>query len=107
MASICTSLSLVSLHSAKTFPEPLPPIFTNEPMADKPLKLLLLLHSLEFQDFLDLLVFEGLVSGSEALLIILAATRLAMQQRQKGQAGASETAVTMSGFLWQQRARVQ
>ena len=103
---MCKSLSLASLHSAVTLPELLPPIFTNEPMADKPLKLLLL-PSLEFQDFLDILGFEGLMSSSVAELIILAATRLAMLQRQKGQAGTSGTAVMMSGFLWQHRARVQ
>lgn len=101
------SLLLVSVESATTFPEFLPPIFPKEPMLDKVLKLLLP-PSLKFRVFLDLLGFVGLVSDSVALpLWFLVATRFVMLQRQKGQVGVSGKDVKGSGFLWQQRASVQ
>lgn len=104
-ATICKNLSPASLHSAASFPEFRPPILTNEPMVDKPMKLLLL-PSPEFLDFLDLLGLEWLTSISVTSLITLTATRFAMLQRQKGQLGASGTAVVRSSFLWQYKARV-
>lgn len=106
MAAIHNCLLLGSLDAAAPFPDIRLLIFTNEPMADMLLKLLLL-PSLEFQDFLDLLGLEGLVSISVALFMISTVTRLTMLHRQKGQMGASHEGFVGSGFFWQQRARVQ
>ncbi|KAF1877396.1 hypothetical protein Lal_00016233 [Lupinus albus] len=56
-----------------TFPELQPAFLPNEPMADKPLKLLL--PSLKF-DFLDLLGFVGLDSTSSVSLLVLILARI-------------------------------
>ena len=68
-------------------PDIRPPFFTNELMADKPLKLPLLLPS---QDFLGFLGLEGLRSNSAAALFVIStASRLTTLHRQKGQRGAT------------------
>lgn len=103
----CTSQGLLSsLHSADTLPEVRPPNLPNEPKGDKPLKLLLPSLTL---DILDLLGFEGLISTStSSLALILATTSWVMLVRQKGQTGTvGQDKDEGSGFLWQQRARVQ
>lgn len=98
MACHLSTKSLISLIR----PDPRPPILPNDPMADKPLKLLL--PSLKFIDLLDFLSFEGL---SVMLFLIWATTNWAMLLRQKGQTGAVKQAVVGSGLLWQHRANVQ
>ena len=100
----------LSIHSfsAAILPEPRPPILLKEPTADKPLKLLL--PSLKFLDFLDLLSLEELTSpmslSASLLVLILATASRAMPLLQKGQTGAVRHAVVGFGLLWQHRASV-
>lgn len=100
-------LSTSSLHSVATFLGLRPPIFPNEPIADKLLKLLL--PSLKFRPSLDFLGFVGLISNSvSSLVLIWATTNLVMTLRQKGQqTGTVWQAVVGLGLLWQHSARVQ
>ena len=94
------------IHFSAIFPELRPAILPKEPIADKPLKLLL--PSLKF-DFLDLLGFVvGLDSNSSSLLVLILATVSSLiAPRQKGHAGPEGQAAPTSSFLWQHNARVQ
>lgn len=96
----------LSIHSplSAILPEPRPLNLLNEPMDDKPLKLLL--PSLMRLDFLDFLSFNAL-SGSPTSFLALATTNLAMLLRQKGQRGAVTEEVVGFGLLWQHNANVQ
>lgn len=103
----------LSIHSlsAAILPEPRPPIFPKDPIADKPLKLLLP-SLLKFCDLLDFLSLEELTSPMpwsaswSSWLLIFATTSRAMVLRQKGQTGGVRHAVVGFGLLWQQRAKV-
>lgn len=104
-----TNYQGLSTHSfsAAIRPELRPPIFPND--AARPLKLLL--PSLRFWDFLDLLNLKELKSpllqSESSESFIFATTSLEMVLRQNGQTGGVRHAVVGLGLLWQQSANVQ